>query len=269
MKQCPQCSRTYAEDFDYCLEDGSHLVDPRSNQPTLVLPAQHPTIPSDSPTTAPAAAPTRRSTVALVLGALGIILIILVGGGITLGLWWLDHNANRNGNSNSTYYVATASPSPSFNPLSLLTGSPSPSPSLLVGQEQESRESFLSPGTYECQITRSVDEDKSHIATLRMQLTFNLDGTYLQQAFVTIPGSQINDLLGMEEKGRYTQTGDTVNTTERLSREINFSTGEWEAWSVPKDGDGATSKEKVRNVTPNTFQLYDSTDGQWYTFSRV
>ena len=100
-----------------------------------------------------------------------------------------------------------------------------------------------------------------------MRVTINGDGTYYQQVYLTYPDKNIENLLGMEEKGSFTQSGDYLILSGREAREIDFENFEWKPWSTPKDG--ASSREKVRNVVENGFQLYDGSENAWYQFTRI
>ena len=84
---------------------------------------------------------------------------------------------------------------------------------------------------------------------------------------MTIPEAGITDQLGIEERGNYSQSEDTLILTNRKERQFDLENGSWKPWSVPHDG--SQSREKVRSVTPNTFQLYDNDEKGWFTFSRV
>jgi hypothetical protein len=84
---------------------------------------------------------------------------------------------------------------------------------------------------------------------------------------VTIPTSNVRNLLGLEERGNYEQDGDVLILTNRRERELDFETGAWKGWKTPKDG--RETREKIRNVTLNTYQFYDSDDDRWYTFTKI
>jgi hypothetical protein len=292
MMQCPQCRRTYAEDFTYCLDDGTRLVDRRAMEKTLILPtpeqlaatqvtpavtsapAKQPTTVTYDPATAagPAAPSSNRerssSLVKVIVVVVGMIAIVMVWGAIKLGLWWLDHNQQvANQNLNSSPIAATASPSPSIDPLSLLgiSGSPLPSPSASVSTVDPRFSSVINIGTYQCEIHRNVAELGKQSAVLRLQITFNGDGTYLQQGFVSIPAAGLKEQLAMEEKGNYTSTKETLVLSNRLKRELILQDSA--PWSVPTDG--SESREKLRNVSVNTFQVYDNEEKAWFTFVKI
>jgi hypothetical protein len=126
---------------------------------------------------------------------------------------------------------------------------------------------MIVPGVYECEVTREVGEGTKQTVAIRLRVSVNIDGTYLSQGYVTIPTANIRNLLGMEEKGNYVQEGEILILTNRRERELNYETGAWKSWTTPKDGN--ESREKVRNVTPNTYQMYDDEEGEWFTFSKV
>jgi len=130
-----------------------------------------------------------------------------------------------------------------------------------------SAEKALNAGTYQSEINRTFKGDESErTMILKLQITFNSDGTYLEQGYVTIPGTPINDQLGTEERGNYSETSDQMITSERLERKFNIETSAWTAWSVPASGN--ESREKIRNVTSTTFQIYDDQEKAWFTFSK-
>lgn len=272
MKICPECKRTFNDDLSFCLEDGTPLVSQRSGDATLVYP-EPPRPVVDPPRPPPTSSPvttsgSNKSLIAVILGVLGTLLIVLIWGGIKLGLWYLDHNQNSNQNANS--YVAGASPSPGTTPLSLLNGSPSPTPSVVQNpspgpSNDESQKGVITPGTYEWIGTRAIDQQ--HNATLRMRVTVNGDGTYLQQVYFTFPEKGLDKLLGMEEKGRFSQSGDLLLTSDRKAHEFDFATGEWNPWKIPDDG--SSSREKIRNVEENAFELYDNSERTWVLFIKV
>jgi hypothetical protein len=280
MKLCPECKRTFDNELSFCLEDGTRLVDERSSNTTVIYPADT-TIPSPKPTPThfPEPVPTpaatsNKSLIAVMLGIVGTLLIVIVWGGIKIGIWYLDHNQNSHQNSNYNPSIANASPSPgpSYNPLSLITGSPSPTPSPTADPSvspapDEAKDVVITAGTYEWEGTRRLGENKQSTATLRMRVAIYGNGTYYQRVFLTIPERQIDNVLGMEEKGRFTQSGELLQLSARRGREIDFSTGQFQGWHVPEDG--VTSQERVRNVTENSFELYDSSENDWFTFIRV
>ena len=106
MMECPQCHRTYAEDFSFCLDDGTRLVDPRALEKTAILqtpqqaalteinPASNTAdihVPDITRSRPPSPA-SHRSLGKTILVLSGVILIVLLWGMIKVGLWWLDHN---------------------------------------------------------------------------------------------------------------------------------------------------------------------------------
>jgi hypothetical protein len=126
---------------------------------------------------------------------------------------------------------------------------------------------MITPGTYQCELTRKMGEGNKVTVQLRIQIAVNIDGTYLSRGYMTIAEANIQDQLGIEEKGNYSQSGDTLNLRNRQERQFNFDTGRWKGWSTPDDG--SESREKVRNVTANSFELFDDQEKEWYSFSRT
>jgi hypothetical protein len=154
----------------------------------------------------------------------------------------------------------SASPSPS----AAVRSSPSPSPSPSV---ELPAEKTLATGTYQCEVNETFKSDAGeHAATIEVQLTLNSDGTYLEQGYITIHGTAIADRLSHEEKGIYVQTSGVLITKERLEREFDLETQSWSSWKTPSDG--SESRDKLRNITPTTFQAYDNTKKVWRTFSK-
>ena len=276
MKICPECKRTFDDELSFCLEDGTRLVSQSSGATTLIYPADPtvPTVPRPQPSPPPTPEPapvsksgSNKSIVAVILGVLGTLVIILIWAGIKIGIWYLDHNSNQN-SGYTPPIVATASPSPSYDPIGLITSSPSPTPSPVESSSpspDEAKAGVVTPGTYEWEGTRAID--KQHKASLRMRVAIESNGTYHEEVFLTFPDKRIDNLLGMEEKGRFTQSGEALLLSERQAREFNIVTGEWEPWGTPDDG--SSSREKIRNVTQNSFDLYDDSENNWYTFVKV
>ena len=287
MMQCPQCHRSYAEDFSFCLDDGTRLVDPRALEKTLILPTPQQSAPTEitpapatvggpSPvaSTAVASAPaktavpaSRSSAVKIVLVTFGLIAVVLVWGMIKVGLWWLDQShrpVNQNANVAPSTVAVDASPDPTPNPTpsvdlrNLVGPQSSPSP------ETETKPGSIPTGTYLCELTKGLGEVGKQGASIKLQITFNGDGTYFQQGFISMPAAGIKDQLAMEEKGRYSQTGDTLILSNRLKRELMFGDSNW---AVPTDG--TESKEKMRMVNATTFQIFDTDQKQWFTFTRM
>jgi hypothetical protein len=278
--QCPQCRRTYAEDFTFCLDDGTRLVDPRALDKTAILqtPAQTApteitpapatsqpgpavTLPMPAPT--PTAAPASHSSLLkIIVLVFGVIVIIVVWGLVKVGLWWLNRN-QQNTNQQVVSAPSTAPSSPSQNTnLQTLLGQPSPSPSESVVQASESS---IAPGTYEADLRDLTGEFSKQGASVKLRLTVNADGTYFQQGFLSIPQAGMKDQLVMEEKGNYSTSGDTLFLKNRLQREMLF--GGSGSWKVPDDG--SDSNEKLRSVSATGFQVYDDEQKQWFTFKRV
>src|SRR6266436_875589 len=97
MKQCPLCHRTYADDLNFCLEDGKVLQAYGNNkktvvddEATLVYPQPIPGPPT--PPRPPAPQPLsqgKRWTLGTVIGT---IAIVLLWGGLKLALWSTDRD---------------------------------------------------------------------------------------------------------------------------------------------------------------------------------
>jgi hypothetical protein len=122
----------------------------------------------------------------------------------------------------------------------------------------------LSTGTYQAERTGDIE---GHATTIRLQLTINADGTYFQQGFATLYGTAIKDQLIIEEKGSYVQEGETLITKDRQERNFNITTQSWDPWKVPSGG--SSDRDRIRNVTPTTFQVYEKSEKKWYTFSKT
>jgi hypothetical protein len=277
MKVCPLCDSAYAADLNYCLKDGAVLLPHRDDELTRVSPQPIPRPPLPPTPVQPTPA-SSRGPVWTVLGVLGTILVVLFWGGIKLALWSAereDHTAQSN-NSGPSSFDASASPSPncatspfgcySPTPTPTLTPRPSPSPSPLPSPTvAEPTERLLSAGTYECEQT--IKSDDGRAALLKVQFTFNPDGTYLEQGYVTFHGTDITDLLGIEERGSASQANDQLAMWDRLERKLNLETRSWGSWNVPRGG--SSIRQRIRNVTPTTFQMYDNDEKAWFTFSRL
>ena len=285
MMHCPQCHRTYAEDFSFCLEDGARLVDPRSVEKTAILPTAAQAAPTEVtpvPTTVPGPAaptvgdwratttPTSRSHSSLgrtIVVVLGLIAVVLVWGVIKVGLWWLDRNQRSTTQQvNSAPATVTASPIPGGSPapsidLQSLVG-PQPSVSPADSSEQKPG-SAIAPGTYQCEINHGLGEFSKQEAAFKLRITFNADGTYFEQGFISMPSAGLKDQLAMEEKGNYSASRDTLILNNRLRRELILGDS---GWNVPTDG--AESQEKLR-ISAKSFQVYDNDEKQWFTFSRL
>ena len=111
---------------------------------------------------------------------------------------------------------------------------------------------------YQCERTYKVDSD--HSTLVKLQFTLSTDGSYLQQGY-------LSDQLVIEERGRYSQTGDLLTYRDRFERRLSSETQLWGAWKTPDSG--TEDSDRVRNVTGTTFQVYDKREKNWYTFSRL
>ena len=113
MKECPKCSRVYAdESLRFCLDDGASLLAPAGVQPTMRIPTAPKTevLPGSPYSTRP-----RKSLVPWVVAALAVMFagVVLVAASIVL-------IANRR------------SPADSSGPTRTKTATPSPSPPGIV-----------------------------------------------------------------------------------------------------------------------------------------
>ena len=294
MKKCPTCHRPYADDLNFCLEDGSVLrpydnneeteIYPQSdadNEETVVRlqPLRPRPVPPPSPTPTPPA-PQQQAQRWTAAGVIGVIVVVLLWGGIKLAIWSADSadRTSQSVNSPSPSYPASASPSGSPVPLCVvLNNCPTPTPTPTVAQYPspssspsvsaspsvtiaEPIERTLTTGTYQSE--RTIQSD-GRAALLRLRLTINSDGTYLEQAYVTFHGTGISDLLGIEERGIASQANGQLILKDRLERKFDFETSSWSAWNVR-----STISEQIRNVTPTTFQIYDNDDKAWFTFAK-
>ena len=284
--ECPQCHRTYAEDFSFCLDDGTRLVDPRALEKTAILQTPQQAAPTeinpasntadihvpDITRSRPPSPASHRSLGKTILVLSGVILIVLLWGMIKVGLWWLDHNqSSTNENVSSAPSIATAAPSPSptqsLNPLSLLSP-PSPSPINAPTSQTlpSSIASAIAPGTYQCEISKSVGDQTKQGAVVKVRITFHVDGTYFEQGYISLTAVGLKDQLAMEEKGNYSTSADTLILTNRLKRDLILQDSSTASWSVPSDG--SESKQKLRNATANSFQIYDDEEKGWFTFKQ-
>lgn len=290
MKKCPLCHRTYPDDLNFCLECGRVLQAYGNNEATvvddettLVYPQPVPPgpTPPDPVPPLPVPQPPSRRTGWIVAGVIGVIVVALLGGGVIIAIWSANQTsqASETAASPSPSYVYSASPGGSPVPLcEVLNNCPSPTPadtSLSSPSPWSNESSSPSPtisepventvttGTYQSELTIESD---GRSTLLKLKLTLNTDGTYLQQAYVTFHGTGISDLLGIEERGRVSQSNEQLILKDRMERKLDFETGEWSTWSTPSGG--SSIRQQVRNVTPTTFQIYDNDERKWYTFSK-
>ena len=92
-----------------------------------------------------------------------------------------------------------------------------------------------------------------------MVFTFNADATYEIQAYLTLHGTDTNDRLYREERGRYEVTIDRIKWRERIVRQFDYDNDVWKPWAVPNSG--PTGADSIRNLTPTSFETYNS--GEW------
>jgi hypothetical protein len=285
MKQCPLCHRTYADDLNFCLEDGKVLQAYGNNEKTvvddeatLVYPQPVPSPPTPRPPGPPTPQPLSQGKRWTIGAVIGTIVIVLLWGGLKLALWSMDRD-DHSAQSNS----APPSPSPNSDPLCLLTNTcpsptptvtprpspspspspspPSPSPSPTIAEPVERS---LSLGSYESE--RTIESD-GRATLLKLKLTLYSDGTYLNQGYVTFHGTGISDLLGLEEKGSVSQSKDQLIFRDRVERKFDMEGGSWSAWTTARGG--SSIRQQIRNVTATTFQMYDNDEKIWSTFSKL
>jgi hypothetical protein len=281
MKQCPECQRTYGDELNFCLEDGTVLRAYYDDEITVVAPKPAPALP---PT------PDRGKQMWTVLGVVATIAVILLWGGIKLAISIADRQgsqANRQASSTSGSSPSTSTPSYSISPspgssavpLCVVLGNcPSPSPSATVSPQPssqspspsesvESAAPTLRTGTYQGEFSSPINEGGIQAArTLKVQFTFNADGTYSGQGFATIPSTGTTDRLFLEEKGYYSFANDVLTMRDRLQRKYDFDDDSWLPWTAARD---STLNNKVRSVSPTTFQMYMNSPPGWITFSRL
>lgn len=257
MKQCPTCQRKFPDELNFCLNDGAVLLAAQEQETTLEYPtflqhgAHRPVVADQSP----------KSRLGVMLGATGLILVILLVASVKIGTWWVareDRAAAENVNSAPRYFVAEPSATPTAAPSSSLPGPAVTTPT----------ETALSPGTYQCEFNRTLKfGDIERPSTLKAQFTFNADMTYLKQGYATVHGTALKDQLTVEEKGTYSQSDGSLFMQGRLEREVDPERSAWTSWRVPKDGNEVT--EKIRNITAATFQLFDADEKAWFTFTKL
>jgi hypothetical protein len=270
MKQCPLCSRTYPDDLSYCLDDGAVLLAYRDPEVTLVASQRVPT-----------AQPATQRQGWTILGVIGVVVIVVVWGGLKLALWSAERQSHTAEVSNSTSPLATtASPSPATDPLCLVyknCPSPTPSPTVTARNSPtpspsptatETSETLLSAGTYQCVLTQPLNEAGIQTTrTLKLQFTFNSDGSYSAQGYVSIQATGLSDQLYLETKGTYLQSHGVLMFRDRLERKLDIESNSWQPWQVPSGGSKA--QDRIQNVTPATFQLDIGNQHSWVTFSRL
>jgi len=256
MKQCHVCHRTFSDELSYCLNDGTRLF-AYDDEATRVLPRPSPAVTGPAP---------RQGSTGLVVTVI-VVVVVLLGVFVVAiaAIWWSERRENNaaisNVNSAPTSYSESAIPSPAVTP----QPAPSPSPSPTTAEPVEKT---LSTGTYQCEVNRPFKgENNEGNGTLKYQFTFNSDGTYLMQGYITVYGTTMNDQLGIEEKGGYSQSNGRLLLNDRLDREYSLETNSWKSWTVPSEG--SESHEQIRNVTATTFQLYDDKERSWFTFAKL
>jgi hypothetical protein len=124
----------------------------------------------------------------------------------------------------------------------------------------------IAPGTYQCEISRNIGEQTKQGAVLKVRITFHVDGTYFEQGYISLTEVGLKDQLAMEEKGNYSTSADTLILTNRLKRDLILQDSSTATCSVPTDG--SESKQKLRNATASSFQIYDDDEKAWFTFKQ-
>ena len=105
MKQCPKCSRTYADDtLAYCLEDGSTLVTQRDPQETLRIPSPRATDWPSSPasTPRPAYQTSQIKSRWPIYSLIGFVLLLLLAGAAGLLIFGYSRMAASTSVANDT-----------------------------------------------------------------------------------------------------------------------------------------------------------------------
>ena len=275
MKQCPRCPREYSDDLNFCLEDGARLL-PKDDDKTWVMPEPggmpqpQPTITAVGAQVEPgptvAAATPQRSRTRKVLGAIVIILGVGLFGLIKIAPWsdrWKTPSAeNTNTAPISFNFSPSATPPDNKTTPTVPTPSPSnaPSPAAISPTPTESTEPVLAPGVYGTKFQpNNRPEDALGLRTIRLVFTFNADGTYEIQAYLTLHGTGTDDRLYREERGRYTVTSDRISWRERIVRQFDYDNDVWKPWAVPNSG--PIGADSIRNLTPTSFETYNS--GEW------
>jgi hypothetical protein len=159
-------------------------------------------------------------------------------------------------------------PSPTPTATTPVAPSPSPSPSddevKLLSVEPNPW--GIAPGAYGTSFQPQVrPEDTLGLRTIRVVVNLNQDGTYSIQGYITLHGTDVNDRLYREEKGRYLQTPDRLLWRDRIVRQLNFDNDTWIPWAVPDRR--PSGEDAIRNVTPSSFEL--SLSNNWQTLRRL
>ena len=142
--------------------------------------------------------------------------------------------------------------------------------SLFGGEADPSQLPELSPGTYQYEedaIFTKAEYGFDGTGKKKVQFQLNLDKTFLMQGYLTVDETTIQEVLSAEERGKYSQSKDTLIMSEQLLRNFNFQTSTWGAWAVPSSGE--KSKSQIRNVTNNTFQIFNDEDKKWNTLAKL
>lgn len=279
MKQCPRCHETFPDDLNFCLQHGTPLIAVQDDDKTWLLQEPVPTITAQGDVIEPGptvAAPTpERSRGWKAISIVGLVLAICAYGALRIALKWQEREDRALQTTNSSpvpfNFVPTGA-TPTTSPSPILAPSPSPSPSMspivsmVSPTPPASTESTLIPGTYQLQFNpNNRPEDAAGLRTIKLQFTFNPDGTYSIHGFITIEVTATNDRLFQEERGNYTVSGTKLFFRNRLSRQLDRETNVWKPWAVP--GDGPSAQDTILNITPTSFQMY--INGNWTTAHKL
>ncbi|MBK8147132.1 MAG: hypothetical protein IPK58_02665 [Acidobacteria bacterium] len=107
MNTCPQCNQVYCDDTNFCLNDGATLVPasqiptaPQIEMPTVVrgapavIPVQQTVESFPQPNAQPIMPATERGVSRLPYVMIGIVLLLLLGAGVGLGIYFLRSPLN-------------------------------------------------------------------------------------------------------------------------------------------------------------------------------
>jgi hypothetical protein len=278
MKQCPLCNRTFADDLNFCLDDGAVLLAYHDDELTRVARSRE-----EPPSTVPypTAPAQRKSSKAVVVAVLGTILLVLLAGGVKLALRFAqaDERASTNYSQPSPYPVSSPVPSGSvIPPCTVLNNCPTPSPSPATSLQPVASPSAspeesvtligiggLRLGLYQAQYDEQLDEGGIRATrTLRIQFEFNKDGTYTGTAYASIPAVGMSETLFREERGTFTVVDDVLIMRDRREHVYDVGNDVWKPWTPIQ-----MVNTKLRNITPTTFEMFKNSEPNWLTFTKL